>query len=90
MKRWPNVATKQLQWRKKERPFKIPEHTHQHSLIGETEPTGRTSTKNIETLLEKQFFPPYMRRVAEIYVATSHSVSRLETIDISKQRTAFT
>ena len=38
--------------------------------------------KNIETLLAKQiFFPPYLRQAAEIYVATSHSVVRQETIE---------
>ena len=35
------------------------------------------------------FFPTYLRQVAEIYVATSHNVFWLETIEISKQRTAF-
>ena len=45
--------------------------------------------KNIETLPAKQFFPPYLRQAAKIYVATSHSVARQETIEISEQRTAF-
>ena len=45
--------------------------------------------KNIETLLAKQFFPPYLRQAAKIYVATSHSVVQQETIEISEQRTAF-
>ena len=35
------------------------------------------------------FFPPYLRQGAKIYVATSHSVVRQETIEISEQRTAF-
>ena len=48
--------------------------------------------KNIETLPTKRkanFFPPYLRQAAKIYVATSHSVVRQETIEISEQRTAF-
>ena len=45
--------------------------------------------KNIETLLAKQFFPFYLTQAAKIYVATSHSVVRLETIEISEQRPAF-
>ena len=35
------------------------------------------------------FFPPYLRQAAKIYVATSHCVVRQETIEISEQRTAF-
>ena len=35
------------------------------------------------------FFPPFLRQAAKIYVATSHSVVWLETIQISEQRTAF-
>ena len=42
-----------------------------------------------ETLLAKQFFPPYLRQAAKIYVAASYSVVRQETIEISEQRTAF-
>ena len=45
--------------------------------------------KNIETLLAKQFFPPYLRQAAKIYVATSYSVGRQETIEKCEQRTAF-
>ena len=46
--------------------------------------------KNIETLLAKaKFFPPYLRQAAKIYVSTSYSVVRQETIEISEQRTAF-
>ena len=45
--------------------------------------------KNIETFLAKQFFPPYLSQAAKIYVATSYSVVRQETIEISEQRTAF-
>ena len=35
------------------------------------------------------FFLPYLRQAAKIYVATFHSVVRQETIKISEQRTAF-
>ena len=45
--------------------------------------------KNIETLLAKQFFPFYSTQASKVYVATSHSVVWLETIEISEQRTAF-
>ena len=45
--------------------------------------------KNIETLLAKQFFPPVLRQAAKIYVATSYSVGRQETLEISEQRTAL-
>ena len=65
VKSWPNVASKQLQSRKK-------------------------YNKNIETMLAKQtFFPPYLREAAKIYVSTSYSVVRQETIEISEQTTAF-
>ena len=65
MKSWPNVASKQLQSRKK-------------------------YNKNKKTLLAKQiFFPPYLRQAAKIYVSTSYSVVRQDTIEISEQRTAF-
>ena len=65
VKSWPNVASKQLQSRKK-------------------------YNKNIETLLAKRiFFLPYLRQAAKIYVSTSYSVVRQETIEISEQRTAF-
>ena len=50
---------------------------------------AKKCNKNIETLLAKQFFPPYLRQAAKIYVATSHSVVQEETIEISEQRTAF-
>ena len=36
-----------------------------------------------------KFFPFYLTQASKIYVATSHSVARLETIEISEQRTAF-
>ena len=45
--------------------------------------------KDIETLLSKQFFATYLRQAAKIYVSTSYSVVRQETIEISEQRTAF-
>ena len=64
MKSWPNVASKQLQLRKR-------------------------YNKNTETLLAKQFFPPYLRQAAKIFVSTSYSVVRQETIEISEQTTAF-
>ena len=35
------------------------------------------------------FFPPKLRQAAKIYVSTSYSVVRQETIEISEQRTAF-
>ena len=44
--------------------------------------------KNIETLLANNFFPPYLRQAAKIYVATSYGVVRQETIGISEQKTA--
>ena len=49
----------------------------------------KSTTKNIETLLAKQFFPFYLTKAAKINGATSHNVIRLETIEISEQRTAF-
>ena len=39
--------------------------------------------------MQSKFFPFYLTRATKIYVATSHSVARLETIEISEQRTAF-
>ena len=36
-----------------------------------------------------KFSPPYLKQAAKTYVATSHSVVRPETIEISEQRTAF-
>ena len=36
-----------------------------------------------------KIFPPYWRQAAKTYVATSHSVVRQETIEISKQKTVF-
>ena len=57
--------------------------------IETTAVTQKSTTKNIETFLPKQFFPPYLSQAAKIYVATSYSVVRQETIEISEQRTAF-
>ena len=65
VKSWPNVATKQLQSRKK------------------------VQQKCRDIACKAKFFPPYLRQAAKIYVATSHDVVWLETIEISKQRTAF-
>ena len=39
--------------------------------------------------MQSNFFPLYLSQAAKIYVATFHSVVRLETIEISEQRTAF-
>ena len=65
MKSWPNVATKQLQSRKK------------------------VQQKYRDPACKANFFPFYLTQASKIYVATSHSVVRLETIEISEQRTAF-
>ena len=50
---------------------------------------AKKCNKNKETLFAKKFFPFYLTQAAKIYVATFHSVVRLETIKISEQRTAF-
>ena len=42
-----------------------------------------------DTACKGNFFPFYLTQAPKIYVATSHSVVRLETIEISEQRTAF-
>ena len=65
MKSWPNVASRQLQSRKK------------------------VQQKYKDIACKAKFFPPYLRQAAKTYVATSHSVVRQETIEISEQRTAF-
>ena len=58
--------------------------------IKTTAVTQKKYNKNIETLLAfGKFFPPYLRQAARTYVATSYSVVRQETIEISEQRTAF-
>ena len=65
MKSWPNVASKQLQSRKK------------------------VQQKYRDIACKANFFPPYLRQAAKIYVATSHSVVRQETIEISEQKIGF-
>ena len=59
VKSWPNVASKQLQSRKK------------------------VQQKYRDIACKANFFPPYLRQAAKIYVATSHNVVRQETIEIS-------
>ena len=49
----------------------------------------KVQQKSRDIACKAKFFPPYLRQVAKIYVATSHNVVWLETIEISKQRTAF-
>ena len=39
--------------------------------------------------MQSTFFPPFLRQAAKIYVSTSYSVVRQETIEISEQKTAF-
>ena len=65
MKSSPNVASKQLQSRKK------------------------VQQKYRDIACKANFFPPYLRQAAKIYVATSYIVVRQETIEISEERTAF-
>ena len=65
MKSWSNVASKQLQSRKK------------------------VQQKYRDIACKANFFPPYLRQAAKIYVATSYSVVRQETIEKSEQITAF-
>ena len=57
--------------------------------IETTAVTQKSTTKILRHCLQSKFFPPYLRREAKTYVATSHSVARQETIEISEQRTAF-
>ena len=49
----------------------------------------KVQQKGRDIACKAKFFPPYLRQVAKIYVATSHNVVWLETIEISKQKTAF-
>ena len=49
----------------------------------------KVQQKSRDIACKAKIFPPYLRQVAKIYVATSHNVVWLETIEISKQRTAF-
>ena len=65
VKSWPNVASRQLQSRKK------------------------VQQKYKHIACKAKFFPPSLRQAAKTYVATSHSVVRQETIEISEERTAF-
>ena len=65
MKSLPNVASRQLQSRKK------------------------VQQKYKDIACKAKFFPPYLKQAAKTYVATSRSVVRQETIEISEQRTAF-
>ena len=53
------------------------------------QPCKKVQQKKQRHCLQSKIFPPYLRQVAKIYVATSHNVVWLETIEISKQRTAF-
>ena len=49
----------------------------------------KVQQKSRDVACKAKFFPSYLRQVAKVYVATSHNVVWLETIEISKQRTAF-
>ena len=49
----------------------------------------QSTTKYIDIACKTNFFLPYLRQAAKIYVSTSYSVVRQETIEISEQRTAF-
>ena len=49
----------------------------------------KVQEKSRDIACKTKFFPPYVRQVAKIYVETSHNVVWLETIEITKQRTAF-
>ena len=49
----------------------------------------KRTTKIKRHCLQSNFFPFYLTQAAKIDVATFHSVVRLETIEISEQRTAF-
>ena len=56
----------------------------------ETTAVAQKNTRNYRHCKKSNFLPPYLRQVAKIYVVTYHSVVRLETVEISQQRTAFT
>ena len=49
----------------------------------------KVQQKYIDIACKANFFLPYLRQAAKIYVSTSYSVVRQETIEISEQRTAF-
>ena len=56
----------------------------------ETTAVAQKSTKKYgDTACKAIFLPFYLTQASKIYVATSHSVVRLEKIEISEQRTAF-
>ena len=58
--------------------------------IETTAVTQKSTTKHRDIACKAKIFPPqFLRQEAKIYVATSHSVVRQETIEISEQRTAF-
>ena len=49
----------------------------------------KVQQKYRDTACKAIFFPFYLTQASKIYVATSHSVVRLETIETSEQRTAL-
>ena len=57
--------------------------------IETTAVTPKSTAKHKYIACNAKFFPPYLRQVAKTSVATSHSVVRPETSEISEQRTAF-
>ena len=57
--------------------------------IETTAVTQKVQQKYRDIACKANFFPPYLRQAAKIYVLTSYSVVRQETIEISVQRTAF-
>ena len=57
--------------------------------IETTAVTQKVQQKYWDIACKANFFPPYLRQAAKIYVSTSYSVVRQETIEISEQRTAF-
>ena len=57
--------------------------------IETTAVTQKEQPKYRDIACKANFFSPYFRQAAKIYVATSHSVVRQETIEIFEQRTAL-
>ena len=57
--------------------------------IQSTAVTQKVQQKYKDIACKAKFFPPYLIQAAKTYVATSHSVVRQQTIEISEQRTAF-
>ena len=49
----------------------------------------KVQEKGRDIAWKAKIFPPYWRQAAKTYVATSHSVVRQETIEISKQKSVF-